>query len=138
MCVSTFVNLIYRVLLLLNMVNFNEFIVKPVPQKNEDVILNIQNEDLREEKRINRDEVMERLQRLLKGLNVEPLNIDKEEEEEDKYKDDEKEEEEKKNEKRLTKKQTSIQENIRSITFSDESSKKKKSRSQKIVHTVPP
>ena len=141
MCVSTFVNLIYRVLLLLlNMVNINEFIVKPVPKKNEDVILNIQNEDLREEKRINRDEVMERLQRLLKGLNVEPLNIDKEEEEEeeDKYKDDGKEEEEKKNEKRLTKKQTSIQENIRSITFSDESSKKKKSRSQKIVHTVPP
>ena len=123
------------------MVNINEFIVKPVPKKNEDVILNIQNEDLREEKRINRDEVMERLQRLLKGLNVEPLKIDKEEEEEeeeDKYKDDEKEEEEEK--KRLTKKQTSIQENIRSITFSDESSssKKKKSRSQKIVHAVPP
>ena len=47
------------------MVNINEFIVKPVPKKNEDVILNIQNEDLREEKRINRDEVMERLQRLL-------------------------------------------------------------------------
>ena len=143
-CVSTFVNLIYRVLLLLlNMVNINEFIVKPVPKKNEDVILNIQNEDLREEKRINRDEVIERLQRLLKGLSVESLKIDKaeeEEEEEDKYKDDEKEEEEKKNEKRLTKKQTSVQENIRSITFSDESSssKKKKSRSQKIVHTLPP
>ena len=119
------------------MVNINEFIVKPVPKKNEDVILNIQNEDLREEKRINRDEVMERLQRLLKGLSVESLQIDKEE---DKYKDDEKEEEKKKNEKRLTKKQTSIQENIRSITFSDESSssKKKKSRSQKIVHTIPP
>ena len=121
-CVSTFVNLIYRVLLLLlNMVNINEFIVKPVPKKNEDVILNIQNEDLREEKRINRDEVIERLQRLLKGLSVESLKIDKaeeEEEEEDKYKDDEKEEE-KKNEKRLTKKQTSVQENIRSITFSD-------------------
>lgn len=142
MCVSTFVNLIYRVLLLLlNMVNINEFIVKPVPKKNEDVILNIQNEDLREENRINRDEVIERLQRLMKGLSVEPLKIDKaeeeEEEEEDKYKDDEKEEE-KKNEKRLTKKQTSVQENIRSITFSDESSKKKKSRSQKIVHTLPP
>jgi hypothetical protein len=120
------------------MVNINEFIVKPVPKKNEDVILNIQNEDLREEKRINRDEVIERLQRLLKGLSVESLKIDKEEEEEeDKYKDDEKE---KKNEKRLTKKQTSVQENIRSITFSDESSssKKKKSRSQKIVHTIPP
>ena len=123
------------------MVNINEFIVKPVPKKNEDVILNIQNEDLREENRINRDEVIERLQRLMKGLSVEPLKIDKaeeeEEEEEDKYKDDEKEEE-KKNEKRLTKKQTSVQENIRSITFSDESSKKKKSRSQKIVHTLPP
>ena len=128
------------------MVNINEFIVKPVPKKNEDVILNIQNEDLREENRINRDEVIERLQRLLKGLSVESLKIDKveeeEEEEEDKYKDDEKEEE-KKNEKRLTKKQTSVQENIRSITFSDESSsssssKKKKSRSQKIVHTLPP
>jgi hypothetical protein len=128
----------------------NEFIVKPVPKKNEDVILKIQNEDLREENRINRQEVLERLQQLLKGMSVEPLKIDKDDEEEDeeeikdnKYKDDDGNQDEKK-EKRLTKKQSSIQESIRSITFSDEtssssstSSSKKKSRSQKIVHSVP-
>ncbi len=74
------------------MVNINEFIVKPVPKKLEDVVLNIKNVDLREENRINRDEVIERLHRLMKGLSVEPLKIDKAEEEEemeeDQYKDD--------------------------------------------------
>jgi hypothetical protein len=123
------------------MVNINEFIVKPVPKKIEDVILNIKNEDLREEKRINREEVLVRLERLMKGLRVEPLKIDKSEEEskEDKYKDDDDDETNKqKKEKRLTKKQTTIQESIRSITFSEETSpSKKKSRSQKIVHKVP-
>ena len=116
------------------MVNINEFIVKPVPKKLEDVILIVKNEDLREENLINREEIMERLQRLMKGLSVEPFTIkngDEEEESlEDKYKDFEKEEEEKKD-KRLTKRQTSIQESIRSITFRDDDAKpsKKKSRS---------
>ena len=126
------------------MVNINEFIVKPVPKKLEDVILIVKNEDLREENLINREEIMERLQRLMKGLSVEPFTIkngdaEKEEEEEsleDKYKDFEKEEEEKKD-KRLTKRQTSIQESIRSITFRDDAkpSKKKSHRSsqKKIV-----
>ncbi len=132
------------------MVNINEFIVKPVPKKMEDVIINVKNEDLREEKLINRAEIMERLQRLMKGLSVEPLKIRKEEEEsiEDKYKDaDGNEEKEKKDKKRLTKKQTSIQESIRSITFRDdirndirndnENKKKKSSHSKKIVHAAP-
>ena len=129
------------------MVNINEFIVKPVPKKLEDVILIVKNEDLREENLINREEIMERLQRLMKGLSVEPLNIrgddDKEEEEEsieDKYKDFEKEEEEKKD-KRLTKRQTSIQESIRSITFRDDdvkpSKKKSRSSSQKKIVVNP-
>lgn len=121
------------------MVNINEFIAKPVPKKLEDVILNIKNEDLREENLINREEIMERLQRLMKGLSVEPLTIkngiQEEESLEDKYKDFEKEEEEKKD-KRLTKRQTSIQESIRSITFRDDvkpSKKKSRSSSQKKI-----
>ena len=125
------------------MVNINEFIVKPVPKKLEDVVLNIKNVDLREENRINRDEVIERLHRLMKGLSVEPLKIDKEEEEEemeeDQYKDDDSQiHAALTKEKRLTKKQTSIQENIKSITFSDElKENKNKSRKQKIVHKIP-
>lgn len=130
------------------MVNINEFIVKPVPKKMEDVILIVKNEDLREENLINRDEIMERLQRLMKGLSVEPLNIRKDEDDEaeesieDKYKDveEDEEKEKEKKDKRLTKKQTSIQESIRSITFRDDNGNKKKkssSNSKKIVHTAP-
>lgn len=126
------------------MVNINEFIVKPVPKKLEDVILIVKNEDLREENLINRDEIMERLQRLMKGLSVEPFTIkngiQEEESLEDKYKDFEKEEEEKKD-KRLTKRQTSIQESIRSITFRDDdvkpSKKKSRSSSQKKIVVNP-
>lgn len=129
------------------MVNVNEFIVKPVPQKMEDIILNIHNEDVRKEQRIdNRNEILERLERLMKGLEVESLKIidqedqeEQKEQKEDEYKDTAKEEEEvKSKKKRHTKKQTSVQENIKSISFSDESKQKSQSRVQKIVHKMPP
>lgn len=121
------------------MVNVNDFIVKPVPKRSEDIILQVKSEDLREEKRIDRKAVLERLQQLMKGLSVEPIkNILQGDEEEgkespdDMYKDTD---DDTKKDKRLTKKQTSIQENIRSITFSDDDKdgeKTKKSRQQKI------
>jgi hypothetical protein len=57
-------------------VDINEFIVKPVPKKAESVVVNIKNIDLREKTSINREDVMDRLQKLMKGLSVSPLELD--------------------------------------------------------------
>jgi hypothetical protein len=75
------------------MFDISQLIVKPVPKKIEDVKINIKNVDMRDKKLINREDIIERLHKLMSGLSVEPLQIDVDEEEEEDKELTEKEEE---------------------------------------------
>jgi hypothetical protein len=105
------------------------FLIKREPKKNENVFLDI--ETVEQTNYIDRDQILNRLQNVRKGLPVEPLKMKGSEEEEET-----KEEEETTPKKRFTSKQTSIQQGI-DIVYSDESFSKGKGKSKdkiKVAH----
>ena len=115
------------------------FLIKREPKKNENTFLDIETVEQTNyiDKEL-RDQMLNRLQNVKKGLPVEPLKIkgSKEEEEESKESKESKEEEESKPKKRFTSKQTSIQQGI-DIVYSDESFSKGKGKSKdkiKVAH----
>ncbi len=127
-------------------VDINEFIVKPIPKKAESVVVNIKNVDLREKTSINREDVMDRLQKLMKGLSVSPLELniiepsgepEKSEAEKSEPSSEEVSQGNVKKESRKTKKQQSIQEDIDKVTFSEEEpiAKQKKPKTFTAVRT---
>jgi len=117
------------------------FLIKREPKKNENIFLDI--ETVEQMNYIDRDQILNRLQNVRKGLQVEPLKMkgseeeEKTEEEENETKEEEnetkeeekteEEENETKPKKRFTTKQTSIQQDI-DIVYSDESFSKGKGK----------
>lgn len=110
------------------------FLIKREPKKIENTFLDIETVEQTNyiDKEL-RDQILNRLQSMKKGLPVEPLKI-KGSEQEEKEEEEKKEQEETTPKKRFTSKQTSIQEGIK-VVYTDESFSKGKSKDKiKISH----
>ena len=113
------------------------FLIKREPKKNENTFLDI--ETVEQTKYIDkelRDQMLNRLQNVRKGLLVEPLKMKGSEEDEEEEERKEQEEEDIKPKKRFTSKQTSIQQGI-DIVYNDESFSKGNGKSKdkiKVAH----